>query len=126
MMVEAPSIVAVESLFQKSTYIFIFSKHKYRFDAVQRFSGRFPEINGNHTGHTTSETVNIVFSYPATHCCLHTTTQTPLRTTKQHHLCPPEGCIHIPQRILCIPIGMLEYPRIVPGAVVGNPVDYLL
>ena len=121
---ECPVVGCVKS-FSVKFLIFSFRQHKNRFYRIEFLSGVFPEIYRYKTRHIAAVTINVIFLYPEFQGFGHVFSESGLAVIEVDDViviapwCRLKFSISSP----AVPFGMLGCQRIVPTAVVRNPVE---
>ena len=92
---------------------------------AQRPDAIGPEIHGNLVGYVTAETVNANAVYPKTHSVDHGSAHLLVFIVQVGNVGPVGARREndVPDRVMGVPVGVLFEPRVVPGGVVGHPVE---
>lgn len=121
---EAPGVGHVEGTCVQVARLPL-GQHENRFDLVEFSAGVVPEIDRDETCHIAAVAVYIGFLHPELQGIGHVFPQTGLPVVEIDHVVPivPGSGLKVPVNIAGIPFRMLFNQRIVPGRMVGHPID---
>ena len=100
-------------------------QHEDRPDRVQLTAHVVPEVDRHEARHVAAVAVDADFPHPVFHCLGHVLAHAGLRVIEIDDIrpVPPRRRAEIAVPVALVPVGMLFSQRIVPGRVVGDPVE---
>ena len=100
-------------------------EHEHRLDPVQLGARRLPEVERDIAGDVAAEAVDAGLPHPIFHRLGHVAAQAGLVVVQVDDVgpVPPQGRPLHPLPVALVPVGVLGVERVVPGGMVGHPVE---
>ena len=118
---EIPCIVIIKNFHVGR--IGAFAQPGHLFHLIHLFTKFSPEIQRHKVGCIKPETVNIKFCQPIFHGIRHSSTHFRISMIQLNHIQPTSGSIRTLSVLFCIIIQVSGYPHIIPGRMIGYPVQ---
>ena len=118
-----PAVIHIEGSLAHIFSAFIFGKHKQRFGLLKFGAGLFPEFHRHFAGDIAAEAIDITLVDPVFHGFDHGFAHLLVFVIQFRHIGPVKSRKDLARTVLCIPIGMLSNPFVIPCGMICNPVD---